>query len=54
MREIIVILCVAVAVDTETTQAIPCGVVRVYEGPSATVDADGEPEAIDAAFEVLS
>lgn len=57
MREIIVILCVAFPVDSDTIQAIPCGVVQVFEGPAATVDADVEPksiDAIDAEYEVLS
>lgn len=54
MREIIVILCVAIPVDSDTTQAIPCGVVQVFEGPAATVDADVEPATFDAEYEALS
>lgn len=54
MSPIIVILCVVIPVDADTTQAIPCGIVRVHEGPAATVDTDVEPASIDAEFEVLS
>lgn len=54
MSPIIVILCTAIPVDSDTTQAIPCGVVQVFEGPATTVDAEIEPESIDAEYEVLS
>jgi hypothetical protein len=51
MREVIVILCVAIAVDADTTQAVPCGVVRTFEGPGRTIDV---PEIVDTTGEDVS
>lgn len=53
MREIVIILCAVMPLDADTVAAIPCAVVRQYEGPVATIDVDAD-DAIVTTGEVVS